>query len=92
MTQFLCPNLSEKFSLLFRRERGDDFLEARIAPEGIPNREQFQGTVVQHELCDGSTQPSFQLLQSKLLVAKGNRGLGLRLQGFRGFMMPQMSN
>jgi hypothetical protein len=29
-TQFYCPNLSEKFSLLFRRFRGCEFLEARI--------------------------------------------------------------
>jgi hypothetical protein len=31
IAQFLRPNLSEKFSLLFRRERGDDLFEARIA-------------------------------------------------------------
>jgi hypothetical protein len=33
--------LSEKFSLRFRRERGDDFFEARIAAERVPDREQF---------------------------------------------------
>ena len=33
ITQFECPNLSEKFSLLFRRQFGDDFFEARIAAE-----------------------------------------------------------
>jgi hypothetical protein len=27
--------------LLFRREGGDDFLEARIAAERVPDREQF---------------------------------------------------
>jgi hypothetical protein len=32
-TQFSCPNLSEKFLLLFRRERGDDFFEARITAD-----------------------------------------------------------
>ena len=36
IAQFLCPNLSEKFSLLFRRERGDDFFEARIAAGAGP--------------------------------------------------------
>jgi len=41
MTQFLCPNLSEKFSLLFRREGSDDFFEVRIAAERVPDREQF---------------------------------------------------
>ena len=34
-------NLSEKFSLLFRREGGDDFLEARIAAQRVPERQQF---------------------------------------------------
>jgi hypothetical protein len=29
-------NLSEKFSLLFRRERGDNFFEAWIAAERVP--------------------------------------------------------
>jgi hypothetical protein len=29
-------NLSEKFSLLFRRERGDEFFKARIAAERVP--------------------------------------------------------
>jgi hypothetical protein len=33
--------LSEKFALLFRRERGDDFLEARIAAERVPEGMQF---------------------------------------------------
>jgi len=33
--------LSEKFSLLFRRERGDDFLEAQITAERVPERQQF---------------------------------------------------
>ena len=28
--------MSEKFALLFRRKRGDDFLEARIAAERVP--------------------------------------------------------
>ena len=28
--------MSEKFSLLFRRKRGDDLLEARIAAEPVP--------------------------------------------------------
>jgi hypothetical protein len=32
ITQFLCPNLSEKFALLFRRFRAGEFLEARIIP------------------------------------------------------------
>src|SRR5207237_1298691 len=40
---------------LFRRERGDDFFEARIAPQWIPKREQLQiavaeGTRVAHDL------------------------------------------
>src|SRR6266478_10200680 len=52
------------------REGGDDFLEARIAAERIPDREQFQGAVAQHHRCDGSTQPSFHLLQGKVLVAR----------------------
>ena len=33
-----CP---KKFALLFRRERGDDFLEARIAAERVPEGEQL---------------------------------------------------
>jgi hypothetical protein len=33
--------LSKKFALLFRRERLYNFLEARIAAERIPDREQF---------------------------------------------------
>jgi hypothetical protein len=33
--------LSEKFALLFRRKRGDDFLEARIAAERVPEGEQL---------------------------------------------------
>src|SRR5262249_32055502 len=38
-TQFLCPNLSEKFlALLFRRVRGREFLETRIAANRIPGR------------------------------------------------------
>ena len=41
ITQFLCPNLSEKFSLLFRRERLNDFLKARIATERVPKGQQF---------------------------------------------------
>src|SRR5437016_7263043 len=40
---------------LFRRERGDDFFEARIVPQWIPKREQLQiavaeGTRVAHDL------------------------------------------
>jgi len=34
--------LSEKLSLLFRSEGGDDFLEARIAAERVPEGQQFQ--------------------------------------------------
>src|SRR4030095_9328989 len=34
--------LSEKFGLLFRRERGDDLLKARIAAERVPKWHQFQ--------------------------------------------------
>ncbi len=34
-------NLSEKFSLLLRRKRLNDFFEARIAAERVPGREQF---------------------------------------------------
>jgi len=34
-------NLSEKFALLFRRERGNDFFEAWIAAERIPEWVQF---------------------------------------------------
>jgi hypothetical protein len=30
--------VSEKFALLFRREGGDDFLEARITTERVPFR------------------------------------------------------
>ena len=33
-----CP---KKFSLLFRRKRGDDLLEARIAAERVPEGQQF---------------------------------------------------
>ena len=36
--QFLCPNLSEKFPLLFRCFRLREFLEARIIPERIEHR------------------------------------------------------
>src|SRR5439155_21646950 len=53
-----------------RRQGGDDFFEARIAAERVPDREQFQGAVAQHLRCEGSTQSSFQLLQGKLLVAR----------------------
>src|SRR5437764_3948465 len=59
-----------KLVSLCRRERGDDFFEARIAAERVPDREQFQGTVAQHVRCVGSTQSSFQLLQGKLLLAR----------------------
>jgi hypothetical protein len=34
-------NLPEKISLLFRREGGDDFFEARIAAERVPKGEQL---------------------------------------------------
>ena len=34
-TQFSCPNLSERFALLFGRERRDEFLEARIVAKRI---------------------------------------------------------
>src|SRR5213083_2903912 len=61
---------SRSLAVLFRREGGDDFLEARIAAERVPDREQFQGAVAQHLRCGGSTQSSFQLLQGKLLVAR----------------------
>src|SRR5947208_2513967 len=61
-----CPKV---LGLLFRRQRGDDFFEARIAAERVPDREQFQGAVAQHERCGGGTQSSFQLLQGKLLLA-----------------------
>src|SRR5205823_7617186 len=47
----------------------DDFFEARIAAERVPDREQFQGAVAQQKRRGGSTQSSFQLLQGKLLVA-----------------------
>jgi hypothetical protein len=35
IAQFLCPNLSEKFALLFRCFRLGEFLEARIVPKRI---------------------------------------------------------
>ena len=34
----VCPNLSEKFALLFRCFRLGQFLEARIVPERIEHR------------------------------------------------------
>ena len=46
-TQLLVNHLFIRFirvirgSIVFRRERGDDFLEARIAAERVPDREQF---------------------------------------------------
>ena len=36
LRSFHVRNLSEKFSLLFRREGSDDLLEARIAAERVP--------------------------------------------------------
>src|SRR6184192_1900965 len=65
-----------KLVSLCRRERLNDFFEARIAAERVPDREQFQGAVAQHERCDGSTQSSFQLLQGKLLLARPCCGNG----------------
>src|SRR4051812_49113508 len=56
--------------MLLRRQRLYDFLEARIAAERVPDREQFQGAVAQHERGAGGTQSSFQLLQGKLLIAR----------------------
>jgi hypothetical protein len=38
ITQFLCPNLSEKLALLFRCFRLGEFLEARIIPQRIEHR------------------------------------------------------
>src|SRR5437763_4963481 len=61
---------SRSLAVLFRRKGGDDFFEARIAAERVPDREQFQGAVAQHLRCEGSTQSSFQLLQGKLLLAR----------------------
>ena len=46
-TQLLVSHLSIRVirvirgSIVFRRERGDDFFEARIAAERVPDREQF---------------------------------------------------
>jgi hypothetical protein len=40
-TQESAGKVSEKFSLFFGRKGGDDFFEARIAAERIPDREQF---------------------------------------------------
>src|SRR5438067_9465326 len=57
-------------SIVLWGKRGDDFLEARIAAERVPEGVQFQGAVAQHERCLGSTQSSFQLLQGKLLLAR----------------------
>src|SRR5215469_6879650 len=45
ITQFLCRKLSEKISLLLRRERLNDFLKARIAAERVPVLVEVQGTV-----------------------------------------------
>src|SRR5437762_12851616 len=59
-----------KLVSLCRRQRLHTFFEARIAAERVPDREQFQGAVAQHDRCVGSTQPSFQLLQGKLLLAR----------------------
>jgi hypothetical protein len=39
-TLFLGPKLSEKFSLLFGREGGDDFFEG-VATEGIPEGQEL---------------------------------------------------
>jgi hypothetical protein len=36
ITQSECPKLSEKFSLLFWREGGHDFFEARVPVQGVP--------------------------------------------------------
>ena len=38
IAQFPCPNLSEKFALLFRCFRLSEFLEARIIAERIEHR------------------------------------------------------
>src|SRR6266513_2511171 len=70
-----CRSLGEDESLarrrmLLRRLRLNDFFEARIAAERVPDREQFQGAVAEHLRCDGGTQSSFQLLQGKLLLAR----------------------
>jgi len=46
ITQFRCPNLSEKFSLLFRRERGDDFHKPRIAAKRRPGRIELELPVI----------------------------------------------
>src|SRR5262245_54111565 len=57
-------------SRFLRRERSDDFFEARIAAERIPEGHQPEGAVTQHLRRAGSTQSSFQLLQGKLLFAR----------------------
>ena len=41
ITQFPCQRLPERFSLFFWRFRGDDFFEARIAAERIPEGQPF---------------------------------------------------
>ena len=42
---FSVSNFSEKFSLSFLRERGDDFLETRIAAQRVPLRIETELTI-----------------------------------------------
>src|SRR5205085_11707079 len=59
-------SLCEKFSLLFRRKRGDDFLEAWIAAQRVPPGPQFQPTVAK------STRPpdnGVELFKGEIFIA-----------------------
>src|SRR5262249_9862259 len=64
-----CRRIVAANKLLWGK-RSDDLFEARITAERVPEREQFQGAVAQHDRCLGSTQSSFQLLQCSLLLAR----------------------
>src|SRR4030095_8182009 len=45
ITQSECPKLSEKFSLLFWREGGDDFLEPWVPAQWVPSRIQLERAI-----------------------------------------------
>src|SRR4029453_16099830 len=51
ITQVLCPNLSEKFALLFRCFRLGEFLEARIIPKRIEHRIEPEQRRSQRHVC-----------------------------------------
>src|SRR4029077_11104400 len=61
------------FALLFRRERGDDFLKARIAAQRIPNGTQTQFAVGWTE---GDFREGFELANGQLTFASPRADLG----------------